>query len=75
MLDGDQKPAEPVIVPPTPEHCNHGITFDLEEATRLHLSESQVRKSWPRLFGRCPIGCGYNGIYYASTEHYVWGDW
>lgn len=35
----------------------------------------EIRKRWPRLCGQCPLGCGYNGIYYASQEHYIYGDW
>lgn len=36
---------------------------------------SEIRKRWPRLCGPCPKGCGYNGIAYASTAHYYYGDW
>lgn len=74
-LDGQDELAPPAIAPPTPEHCSHGVTFDEAEAKRLNLNEYQVRKRWPRLFGACPIGCGYSGIAYASAAHYVWGDW
>ncbi len=35
----------------------------------------EIRKRFPRLCGLCPKGCGYNGIYYASYEHYTYGDW
>jgi hypothetical protein len=35
----------------------------------------EVRRRWPRLDGKCPKGCGYEGICYASTAHYVAGDW
>lgn len=35
----------------------------------------EIRKRWPRLCGKCPKGCGYDGIYYASREHYIMGDW
>ena len=38
----------------------------------------EIRKRWPRGWftpGKpCP-GCGYVGIAYASTAHYVMGDW
>lgn len=74
--------------------CNHGITFDKDEAERI-LSNTppdrsmdpelafimgspavpEIRRRWPRLCGQCPLGCGYNGIYYASAEHYAYGDW
>jgi hypothetical protein len=40
---------------------------------------AQIKKRWPRgFFTRerpCPKGCGYEGIYYASPEHYSYGDW
>lgn len=71
--------------------CDHGVTFDEEEANKLLSNwkgpaspaefimgnpiSSEVRKRWPRLFGRCPKGCGYEGIYYASYAHYIAGDW
>jgi hypothetical protein len=38
-------------------------------------SSTEIRKRWPRLCGLCPKGCGYNGIYYASFAHYLYGDW
>lgn len=70
--------------------CDHGILFDEEEAKRIlgswvpttpaefisgNPSHALVRKRFPRLDGRCPKGCGYSGIGYASTAHYVYGDW
>ena len=65
-----------LLSPPLPSEqteCNHGVTFDAEAARGL--SSFEVRTRWPRLFGRCPLGCGYSGVYYASTEHYISGDW
>lgn len=53
--------------------CTHGVTFDLKAAETLTYTE--IRKRWPRLFGECPLGCGFKGIAYASKEHYVYGDW
>lgn len=53
--------------------CDHGITFDLRVA--FNLSSDQVRRRWPRLNGLCPKGCGYDGVYYASYIHYIYGDW
>lgn len=70
--------------------CNHGVTFDKEEAEKVlgdwqpkdaadfiggNPAAAEVRKRWPRLCGPCPYGCGYSGIYYASTAHYIMGDW
>ena len=52
--------------------CNHGCTFDADAARGL--SAPEVRERWPRFFGLCPT-CGYEGIYYASREHYYSGDW
>lgn len=63
--------------------CDHGVVFDLEEANRI-LDEAEakgshgnreIRKRFPRLHGVCPKGCGFNGIAYASTAHYTYGDW
>lgn len=53
--------------------CNHGIIFDEEKAK--DLSASEIRKQFPRLFGKCPLDCGFEGIGYASFKHYVMGDW
>jgi hypothetical protein len=53
--------------------CGHGVTFDVEAAKGLSVAE--IRKRWPRLWGNCPLGCGFNGIGYASFMHYVMGDW
>lgn len=53
--------------------CDHGVTFDEEAAKGLSVAE--IRKRWPRGWGPCPKGCGWNGIAYASTAHYVYGDW
>lgn len=52
--------------------CAHGITFDAERARGMESHEVQSR--WPRFDGTCKH-CGYAGIYYASYEHYVYGDW
>lgn len=53
--------------------CNHGVVFDYKAASGL--SADEVRKRWPRVNGICPKGCGFNGIGYASFEHYICGDW
>jgi hypothetical protein len=56
--------------------CDHGITFDAREARGMIASE--VQRRWPRGFflalAPCPT-CGYVGIYYASEEHKIAGDW
>ena len=54
-------------------YCDHGVKFDPEEAKGLDAYE--VRKKFPRMWGPCPKGCGFNGIAYASPEHYIAGDW
>lgn len=58
------------------KHCDHGVSFD-EDAFRQRpdMSTTEVRKRWPRLFGACPKGCGFDGIGYASKLHFVVGDW
>ncbi len=58
---------------PAPPACDHGVTFDEFEAAGLDAYA--VRERWPRLYGDCPKGCGFNGIGYASMAHYVCGDW
>lgn len=58
--------------------CDHGVTFDVEAAKLVAPGPMQtqtIRTLWPRLFGPCPKGCGFNGIAYASTAHFVYGDW
>lgn len=52
--------------------CDHGVVFDPAEASGLTTEE--IRKRWPRGWG-CAKGCGYQGISYASFEHYISGDW
>lgn len=53
--------------------CDHGLKFDATTSDKLTCH--QVRSFYPRLDGRCPKGCGYVGIAYVSTEHFVAGDW
>ena len=67
ILDAQGTPLTP------PVECDHGVAFDSEAARGL--SEYEVRKRWPRGSGPCPKGCGFVGIAYASSEHYVMGDW
>lgn len=77
-------------VPAVPSPCDHGVTFDEEQARVLignwepadalgfingNPAAALIRRRWPRLHGSCPKGCGYNGIAYASAEHYAMGDW
>lgn len=60
--------------------CGHGVVFpaddsDAARAVFRHMRSSEVRECFPRLSGPCPLGCGYDGIAYASTAHYIAGDW
>jgi hypothetical protein len=60
---------------PAPPTCDHAAVmpaFDEEAAKGLDAYE--VRKRWPRFFGKCP-SCDFNGIMYASRMHYIMGDW
>lgn len=59
----------------TAEICKHDIYFDEDEARESNLKAHEIRERWPRLYGRCPLGCGFNGIAYASMAHYLYGDW
>lgn len=60
---------------PDPDLCEHGITFDEDEAKSSKHTSNEIRQRWPRLFGECSLGCGYHGIYYASLAHFIYGDW
>jgi hypothetical protein len=87
ILDASGKPSDGSELG---AQCDHGVTFD-EAAARKLLADwvpdspaafiagppgaAEVRKRWPRLMGACPKGCGYHGIAYASSTHYVFGDW
>jgi hypothetical protein len=66
--------------------CDHGVVFDVKACEALltefrvggrgpDVATFEIRKRWPRLFGACPKGCGFDGIAYASQAHYVYGDW
>lgn len=55
--------------------CDHGVVFDVERWKRDLPSGRTVRALWPRLHGKCPKGCGFEGIAYASFTHYLAGDW
>lgn len=70
--------------------CDHGLVFDVEEAKKIlgswqpksevdfimgNPKHADVRKRFPRLHGKCPKGCGFDGIAYVSPEHYAYGDW
>jgi hypothetical protein len=60
---------------PAPPTCDHAAVmpaFDEEAAKGLDAYE--VRKRWPRFFGKCP-SCDFKGILYASRMHYIMGDW
>jgi len=53
--------------------CTHGVYYDRLKAQGM--SSEEIQDAYPRLRGECPLGCGFNGIAYASSEHYVMGDW
>ena len=52
--------------------CTHGLAFDITKAQGMTAREIRLR--WPRLFGKCPH-CDYDGIAYATSAHYIMGDW
>ena len=70
----DQAEAERVLRE-TKEDGDPGVDFVMGPVNAV----ATIRKRWPRgFFTRerpCPKGCGYEGIYYASAEHYSYGDW
>ncbi len=76
--------------PESSNECDHGVVFDETIANGIlgewtpndavnfvmgNPRHTAVRERFPRLEGVCPKGCGFNGIAYASTEHYYAGDW
>jgi len=60
--------------PPNEGGCTHGVKFDEGIANGL-ATPQDVREMFPRLHGRCPLGCGFEGLYYVNTAHYTMGDW
>lgn len=55
--------------------CKHvGVVVEFDEAAARGLSDTDVRARWPRFCGEC-TDCGCSLIKYASTMHYVMGDW
>lgn len=72
-----KREGEESLILKLPEHkdCDHGVVFDEKDFKDNDLSASEVRKKYPRGWGPCPKGCGFNGIAYASFLHYIAGDW
>lgn len=58
----------------TPECAHNSVAVDFDEAVAADLTVAEIRKRWPRFSGNCP-SCGTLLIKYASTAHYVYGDW
>lgn len=58
------------------ESCEHPCLppVEFDEAAAQGLSVAEVRKCWPRGWDLCPA-CGATIIRYASTAHFVMGDW
>jgi hypothetical protein len=54
------------------KHEKHIPKFDSELAK--NMSWIEVREKFPRYYGKCEE-CGESLIAYASTEHFVMGDW
>jgi hypothetical protein len=55
--------------------CNHdGVVVNFDEVKAQGMNPYEVRKRWPRFFGKCP-DCNCNLIKYASMAHFVYGDW
>lgn len=57
--------------------CRHEsvkVEFDEEDCKSHNYSSEEVQRRWPRFHGICP-DCGKLLIKYASTAHYIWGDW
>lgn len=62
--------------PLTGSECKHPDipqpSFD-EEAAK-GLSTEEIRKRWPRVYTECKR-CKAFIIHYASTAHFIYGDW
>jgi hypothetical protein len=57
------------------EGCSHAaVTPVFDPVAARDLSDSEVRRRWPRFDGKCPT-CQCLLISYASYEHYIMGDW
>lgn len=54
------------------KHENLPVKYDAADCTGK--DEWYVREKYPRFYGACP-DCGQVMIGYASTEHYLAGDW
>ena len=55
--------------------CAHDADMPVfDEDAAAGLDEHEVRRRWPRYFGKCSQ-CGSNVILYASYAHYICGDW
>lgn len=57
------------------EPCDHGVKFYEDYARQINMTSPEVRQFFPRLEGKCPKGCGFEGIAYASKAHFAYGDW
>lgn len=71
--DSDLVAVDPPAAVEAKSTCDHGLKFDSVAAK--NMTSQQVVAVFPRLFGPCPKGCGFDGIGYASMEHYISGDW
>lgn len=55
--------------------CEHKKVMPAYEPVAANLMTAfQVRQHFPRFAGECP-DCGFDGVIYASFEHYIAGDW
>jgi len=69
-LSFDLEAAKKLLEAPAPSSGDPALDFVMG-----HPAHDEIKRRWPRLGGLCPKGCGYNGIAYASYEHYIYGDW
>jgi len=53
-------------------HKKHIPKFNKKAAKNLSVAD--IRKRWPRYFGKCSE-CNEGVILYASWAHFVYGDW
>ena len=72
-LSFDPEAAEALLAAKPADPTPLGFIMGSPAHVEARMEEASSR--WPRLDGRCPLGCGYTGIAYASYHHYIAGDW
>lgn len=70
----DEEEAKRILeTKPTPSSGDPALDFVMGPVN----ATSEIRKRWPRgwFTKEKPCACGFVGIAYASSAHYIYGDW